>query len=118
VSLAPNVASLYRERGILLLKSPPNDAALQDLSHALELDPDDRDALVNRAEIYTREKKYEPAIADVGRLLLLDPKSTRLYAQRAELRLANGDEAGAKEDWAKAGDDAPRERRTASDGNK
>ena len=112
IELAPNVASLYRERGILLLKSPPTDAALQDLSKALELEPTDKGSLALRAEIFSREKKYAEAIQDYDRLLQMDSKATKLYAARAELKLANGDEEGAKADWALAGDDAPRERRT------
>src|SRR6185295_13707111 len=45
------------------------------------------------------------------------PKNTKLYAARAEAKFANGDEDGAKADWAKAGDDAPLERRTAEKKN-
>jgi tetratricopeptide (TPR) repeat protein len=115
IELAPNVASLYRERGILQFKSPPTDAALQDLTKALELEPSDQGALALRAEIYKADKKYAEAIQDYDCLLRMDPKATKLYAARAELKLANGDEEGAKADWARAGDDAPRERRTASD---
>ena len=63
-------------------------------------------------------KKFAEAIQDYDSLLLLDPQSTKLYAARADVKFANGDTVGAQADWAKAGDDAPRERRTAADPNK
>ncbi|MEU6955793.1 SAV_2336 N-terminal domain-related protein [Streptomyces sp. NPDC045714] len=57
---------------------------LADLDRAIELDPTDREALVQRGEAYRLDDRYEEALADFDRAIELDPTDGDALAQRGE----------------------------------
>ncbi|MGW7093029.1 tetratricopeptide repeat protein [Streptomyces sp. NPDC054874] len=66
---------------------PPDEASteeLADLDRAIELDPTDREALVQRGETYRLDDRYEEALADFDRAIELDPTDGDALAQRGE----------------------------------
>jgi tetratricopeptide (TPR) repeat protein len=66
-----------------------SDEALADLSRAIELDPADASAFVDRGETYQAMERYEEALADFSRVIELDPEdAASAFAGRGEtLRL-------------------------------
>ena len=74
-----------------------DDAALRDLDYALELEPDQVDSLINRADILLTQGETGRADADIAHGLSLKPGNPHLLAARAALLAESGDEDGA---WA------------------
>ena len=75
---------------------------MDDLSHALELDPKRADALVLRAAAWRHEGHLDLAQDDVDRALDKDPDNPEAYLERGILRQRRGDRAGAHKDWVQA----------------
>lgn len=75
--------------------------ALADLTAVLDDDPKDPEALVWRGECHRLEKRFELARADLDSALELSDASIWARVNRALLRLALGDEAGARHDFAR-----------------
>ncbi|OAI45328.1 hypothetical protein AYO44_02685 [Planctomycetaceae bacterium SCGC AG-212-F19] len=83
----------YRLRGLALLAKQQPDAALKDLSAAIDLDRRDAAALAGRAEANLALKKYDAAIADarnaeeIDNGLRLDRILVQAYAGRGLLQI-------------------------------
>jgi len=73
MSLDPNRAKLYLDRGISYNKKRLNDLAIADLHRAIALDPKYVNAFVMRGAIYFDTKQYELSRADMNKVLQLSP---------------------------------------------
>jgi len=58
------------------------EQAISDFNKALEIDPRDADAYINRGIAYQREGKYEQAISDFNEAIEIDPKDADAYILR------------------------------------
>jgi len=92
-------ARLYAVRGSLLLEAGRVAPALADLEQAVRLDPDDVEALTNRAQAYRRFGRIEQALADLDRALEINPDLPAALFNRGTMRYGTGDYQGALEDF-------------------
>jgi tetratricopeptide (TPR) repeat protein len=74
------------------------EQALAELSKAVESRPDEPEYLYQRALVYRQNRQADLALADLDRVLTLDPNFLRAYLPRAEIRLAEKNMGGARED--------------------
>ena len=63
--------------------------AVRDFNHALEINPDYVDALVNRGSAYTLQSRYNDALRDFNHALEIDNKQAEIYNLRGEIYLLN-----------------------------
>lgn len=66
---------LHSELGKYYFEFEQYDNAIKSFETALELDPENRDALFNIARTFRRTKNYEKALEVYNKLLTLDPKN-------------------------------------------
>jgi tetratricopeptide (TPR) repeat protein len=69
ISLAPRLPEAYALRGWARSGEP---AGIADLTQAIELDPDDKYLLLERASQYSLANDHQNAIADCERILKLN----------------------------------------------
>ncbi|NUV71507.1 tetratricopeptide repeat protein [Streptomyces sp. CAI-121] len=89
---------------------PPDGASseeLADLDRAIELDPTDGDALVQRGEVYLLDDRYEEALADFNRAIELDATDGDALAHRGEVYRLDDREEEALADFNRAIEIAP-----------
>jgi tetratricopeptide (TPR) repeat protein len=87
---------------------PGDDAgAVVDCSKAIELDPDECAAYVNRAFAYAKMGDMDRAIEDWNRLIERMPRNVEAYDLRGLMKLMKGDFAGAIADCSKSIDINP-----------
>jgi len=84
-------------RGMALRGSGDLQAALRDLTRAIELQPN-LNHYFERAVTYQKLGQHRLAIADLDRAIEFEPQASPPYFARALSRRAAGDSAGAKED--------------------
>ncbi|MBC6477330.1 MAG: tetratricopeptide repeat protein [Hormoscilla sp. GM7CHS1pb] len=72
---------------------------IESANQALQENPNDVSAYIERGRANMRLKDYESAIADLDRAIQLDPNETEAYWIRSTIRRRMGDEQGAKEDY-------------------
>ena len=63
--------------------------AVRDFNHALEINPDYVDALVNRGSAYALQNRYNDALKDFNHALEIDRKQAGIYNLRGEIYLLN-----------------------------
>lgn len=99
IGVNPNDPGLYEDRA--LLKAGGNKVwdAVDDLNHALDLDPQRVSTLVLRAAAYRRLKSLDLAAADMDRAAKIDPKDPDLWLEAGNLALAQGRRDEARKDW-------------------
>ena len=107
LSLSPDDVDLLIDRSVADATLGHFDDAVDDLSHALELDGKRPDALVLRAAAWRHEGHLDLAQDDVDRALTQDPDSPEAYLERGILRQRQGDRKGAQADWQQAKTLAP-----------
>lgn len=90
ISLTPNDANLWTERGILK-ERVNNDTAADDYSEAIRLDAIDTRALNNRAAIAARAGRFEDAIKDLSAAIERNPNDLLAYQNRILAYLDTGD---------------------------
>ena len=73
LTLAPDMALIWDNRGVVEMYTGDYYAALADFSQALTLDPSYLFALANRAYVYARLQKPVWALDEARRVLALDP---------------------------------------------
>ncbi|MBL8132847.1 MAG: tetratricopeptide repeat protein [Anaerolineae bacterium] len=85
--LEPHDRVLYLQRAKLFLKLDDREAAIRDLSRAIELsrDDDDFDLFVQRARVYHEWGRLEMAINDYNMALKLHPDAHDLHRTKAEI---------------------------------
>lgn len=93
---------LYIDRSVAAASLDRFGDALDDLKHALELDPRRADALVLRAAAWRHLARMDQAQDDVDHALAIDPENAEAYLERGILRQRRGDRAGARSDWERA----------------
>ena len=102
LSLSPDDVDLLIDRSVADATLGHFDDAVDDLSHALELDGKRPDALVLRAAAWRHEGHLDLAQDDVDRALTQDPDNPEAYLERGILRQRRGDRKGAQADWQQA----------------
>jgi tetratricopeptide (TPR) repeat protein len=90
-------AVIYRDRGIAYGHCVTVNGckemlgnALADFNWALELDPEDSPAYINRALVYMYQDNYDDAIADCNRALEIDSQLAMAYLNRGAARFYKG----------------------------
>ena len=83
VALHPHRAAGWSALGAVLTRLERHDEAVEALDRALELDPRDTAALVNRAECRIAAGDNAAAAADLDRAIELDPRHDDPAANRA-----------------------------------
>lgn len=84
------------------LKRRRYDDALSEYGKALELDPNNAEAYVGRAKVYTEREEFDNALADYAKAIKLDPAKSRAFEERAKMYLKQGNSAQALADYEQA----------------
>lgn len=84
ISLAPNVAEYWTDRGAAFLWKEHHADALADFDHAIALDADDARTIAFRGETYRQTEQYEEALADFDRALTIDSDDAWALSHRGE----------------------------------
>ena len=86
IAAAPDHAILYAIRAGLEQTRKLYEAAEEDFTKAIELDPENMDYLLNRAAFYIETKRKKEARADLDRALELGANPDEVASMRHELR--------------------------------
>ena len=78
------------------------DLAIDDYTALLELDPDDTAILFRRSHQYVSQQKYDVAIADLDRIVALEPDKAEAFGERGRVYEQKGDIISAEKDYRKA----------------
>jgi tetratricopeptide (TPR) repeat protein len=95
------IALAYSMRGRALAHTVSAERALEDLSRAVELAPDQANYF-QRAAAYQALGKHKLALADLDEVIALKPDGPQAYFARAQSRRATGDVEGANRDHRQA----------------
>ncbi|MEG4317464.1 MULTISPECIES: tetratricopeptide repeat protein [unclassified Microcoleus] len=87
ISINPNFAPAYNDRGVARYKLGYKESAVEDLTTAIELNPYRAKYYSNRAFMLAGLKDYTGAIADYNSALLLNPNLAQAYFNRGTIRL-------------------------------
>lgn len=87
------ICSIYTLRGLAHGKLELYPQATEDFSAALELDPNDVNALLNRSILWTKLKEWQSVIDDSSRLIQVRPSFHQAYINRgiAQHKLNNNE---------------------------
>jgi tetratricopeptide (TPR) repeat protein len=102
VQLTPEDATLYNNRGTVLLSLGLYGEAAKDFDQAIALAPDYGAAYNNRGNALVLLSDYTEAIADFGTAIALMPGSAVPFNGRGRAHLALGRPAGALRDFSRA----------------
>ncbi len=80
-------AETYNLQGEVNLGKNLINQAIRDFNHALEINPDYVDALVNRGSAYVLQSKYDNALKDFNHALDLEKRQAQIYNIRGEIYL-------------------------------
>jgi tetratricopeptide (TPR) repeat protein/serine/threonine protein kinase len=78
-------------RGSARLKAKDYVGAIAEFDEALRLDPENADALEDRANARIAREEYDEALADLDRALAIDPKHADAHESRGQIYLARKD---------------------------
>jgi tetratricopeptide (TPR) repeat protein len=81
-SQSGNTAQTYYERGMSLYNQSNYDAAIQEFTEAIRIDPNYALAYYNRGNSYRYKNDYDRAIADYTQAIRLDPNYRNAYSNR------------------------------------
>ncbi|MEN8231117.1 MAG: tetratricopeptide repeat protein, partial [Thermodesulfobacteriota bacterium] len=95
-------AEMYNRQGEANLDKNNTKQAIRDFNHALEINPDYVDALVNRGSAFVLMGKYNDALKDFNHALSLEKKESEIYNIRGEIYLLNKMYAQAIKDFTTA----------------
>ena len=82
VRLDGNLPEIYTARGALRSDQGRNDEALHDLRHAIDLNPNDSDALAEMGYLFIYNARPRDALASYSAAATLDPRNFNLQARR------------------------------------
>lgn len=102
VTQDPNHVEGWILHGRTLIKLKDPEGAMKDFSRAIGIDEKRTDALDYRAFLYIQRQMYDDAIADLEKILTLDPNNGRAYKLRSDCRFQQGDMKKAREDAVKS----------------
>ncbi len=74
-----NEFNIYLNRGISYLELEEAEAALKDISKAIELGPDNASAYHSRGRVYYASKQYSEAVKDFSRSVEINPNNDAAY---------------------------------------
>jgi arylsulfatase A-like enzyme/Flp pilus assembly protein TadD len=97
VTADPKMTDGWNKLGIVLQRADRRPEALAAYSRALEVSPDDADALFNRAKLKLLENDLKAARRDVDQLLAKHKDYAAAEFLEAHLCMAEGNSAGAKD---------------------
>lgn len=97
--LKPADADLWIDRATALASMERYWDALKDLDKVVEIAPQRADAFALRAAALNQLSRRSEAEADLGRSLAIDPQQPDALLLRGNLRMARGDQDGARADW-------------------
>jgi tetratricopeptide (TPR) repeat protein len=95
---APTDAAGFSRRGTAFAARRDFDHALEDLTRACELNPDEPEYFYQRGLVRLHKSQPLLALADFDQALKLKPDDVLSHVSRAELRIAGNDNAGADSD--------------------
>ena len=90
ISLNPELAIAYAERGFVHYLSDNNASAVEDVGRALKLNSQLPIAYNYRGLIFVSRGETDNAIIDFTRAIQLDPRLQEAYLNRSNLYMANG----------------------------
>lgn len=102
VEKAPDFARPYSNRGVAYWKLKQYDRAIDDLTRAITLDPEYRDALYNRGVVYEEVGEYSRAVEDYTRVIALDKDEVIVYYNRGVAYFRLGEFVKAADDFSRA----------------
>ncbi len=102
ISLWPDSAWAYLDRGLALKELGLLDEAEHDLTRALEISPGNTEAIVNRAIVRLQAKRFPDAKDDLDAAMAKAPESARLQYLLSQWYAETGDEEGAHRSRAEA----------------
>lgn len=108
ILLNKDYGDAYLLRGEILLKNGDTADADEDATWLLERVPDNEDVLMLKAEIESVRDNIDAAITYYNKVTDINPFNIKAYQKRGELKLKKGDDSGAKEDFEKAQEYAPK----------
>ncbi len=102
LSLSPDDVDLLIDRAVAAGILERYQDAIDDLTHALDIDPLRPDAYTFRGSAWRHMGHLDLAEDDVSRALLLDPDQPEALLERGILRQRKDDSEGARTDWERA----------------
>ena len=79
------IGRAWTYRAIALIEMERYDEAMDDLDHALTLDPSFTDAYANRAVVFMRRHRWNEALQDCAMALALNPESNAVRKNRDDI---------------------------------
>jgi len=105
ISLNPNFAIAYNNRGLAYWYKGNNDKTIEDCSKAISLNPNPAHlamAYNNRGLGYWKKREYDRAFEDYNKAISLDPNLAQAYNNRGLIYWTKGENGRAIEDYNKA----------------
>ncbi len=107
LALTPDDADLRVDHAVAAAALERYDDALDDLTHALDVDPHLTEAMVLRAAAWRHLGLLDLAQDDIDRAIAIDPDNAEAMLERGVLRQRRNDWKGARGDWERAIELAP-----------
>jgi tetratricopeptide (TPR) repeat protein len=108
VALRPDDPELLVDEAETAAAASYYDKAVEALDRVLHANPKRLDALIYRAAAYRALHRLDPARADIETALAEAPNSLPALLERGDIRILEGDLAGARSDWMRIAKLAPR----------
>ncbi len=102
ISLNPNLAEAYNNRGLARSKQQDFTGAIADYDRAISLNPNLAEAYNNRGLARSKQQDFTGAIADYDRAISLNPNLAEAYNNRGLARSGQKDFNGAIADYDRA----------------
>jgi tetratricopeptide (TPR) repeat protein len=99
ISIDPNYADAYYNRGNLKTQNNNNEEALEDFNNAIKLNPKDSASYNNRGVVKRKLNYNVGALSDFSIAIRLDPEDITAHANRGHLKKRYFDSEGAEEDF-------------------
>jgi len=102
IELNPNDPNMYFQRGTIMARMLNHEAAEQDFSLTLNMEPNLVDALLGRSIERRYLHKYESAFRDVYRASTIDPNNPKIYYSFGNLQVVTKNYKEADSSYSKA----------------
>ena len=94
----PWVSDAYCNRGFAYLDSGDMERGIQDLTTAIDLNPQDTLAYWNRAVAYLILARFDAALDDLGKIIEIDPGDAMAHYFRGQIYIEMGEREAAISD--------------------
>ncbi len=98
----PELAVGYRKRSMIKVLKKDYAGAMEDLDKALALNPRFENAYIDKGQVMYLQGKYQTALRYVDTAIRINPSNKDAYNNRAVIKMALKDTAGAHKDGQKA----------------